>query len=324
MCTAISYKTKDHYFGRNLDLEYLYEESVAITPRKFPLLFRKEQTMNTHYALIGMAYVYDNYPLYYDAINEAGLGMAGLSFSGNACYLCEKQNMHNITPFEFIPWILGQCSSVREAREILSNTNLIKIPFNDKLPLTQLHFLISDKEESIVVEPMKDGLHVMDNPIKVLTNNPIFPYHMFHLNQYMALTKKQPVNTFAKELPLETYSRGMGGIGLPGDLSSTSRFVRVAFTKWNSIDGQDENESVSQFFHILGSVEQQYGSVQLENNTYEYTIYSSCCNADKGIYYYKTYNNSQITAVDMHKENLEGRKLISYPMQKTMNISWQN
>jgi len=324
MCTAISYKTKDHYFGRNLDLEYSYEESVTITPRNFPLLFRKEQTMKTHYALIGMAYVYDNYPLYYDAINEAGLGMAGLSFSGNACYLCEKQNMHNITPFEFIPWILGQCSSVREAREILSNTNLIKIPFNDKLPLTQLHFLISDKEESIVVEPMKDGLHVMDNPIKVLTNNPTFPYHMFHLNQYMALTKKQPVNTFAKELPLETYSRGMGGIGLPGDLSSTSRFVRVAFTKWNSIDGQDENESVSQFFHILGSVEQQYGSVQLENNTYEYTIYSSCCNADKGIYYYKTYNNSQITAVDMHKENLEGRKLISYPMQKTMNISWQN
>ena len=140
----------------------------------------------------------------------------------------------------------------------------------------------------------------------------------------MYLTKKQPVNHFAKELLLETYSRGMGAMGLPGDLSSGSRFVRAAFVKWNSLSGETEEENVSQFFHILGSVEQQKGCVQVEKGEYEFTVYSSCCNTDKGIYYYKTYHNSQITAVDMHKENLDGNALQVYPFRKEQNIYFQN
>ena len=143
---------------------------------------------------------------------------------------------------------------------------------------------------------------------------------VFHLNNYINITKKEPVNRFAKELPLEIYSRGMGGIGLPGDLSSTSRFVRAAFTKWNSVDGENEEESVSQFFHILDSVKQYKGCVQMESGTYEYTIYSVCCNTDKAIYYYKTYHNSSITAVELYRENLDGQKLIAYPFKLQQTI----
>ena len=324
MCTAISYKTKDHYFGRNLDLEYSYEESVTITPRNYPFIFRKEPTMEKHYALIGIAYIHSDYPLYYDAVNEEGLGMASLNFPGNAVYQSEKEEMHNITPFELIPWILGNCKNVQEAKELLKKTNLLKVSFHKDLPLTPLHFLISDKEESLVVEPMQEGIYMFDNPIKVLTNNPTFPFHLFHLNNYINLTRKEPVNRFAKELPLEIYSRGMGSIGLPGDSSSTSRFVRAAFTKWNSIDGQNEHESVSQFFHILDSVKQYEGCVQVESGAYEYTVYSVCCNTNKGIYYYKTYHNSCINAVDMHHEDLEGQKVIAYPLQLEQEIHWVN
>ena len=324
MCTAISYKTKDHYFGRNLDLEYSYEESVTITPRNYPFIFRKEPTMEKHYALIGIAYIHSDYPLYYDAVNEEGLGMASLNFPGNAVYQSEKEEMHNITPFELIPWILGNCKNVQEAKELLKKTNLLKVSFHKDLPLTPLHFLISDKEESLVVEPMQEGIYMFDNPIKVLTNNPTFPFHLFHLNNYINLTRKEPVNRFAKELPLEIYSRGMGSFGLPGDSSSTSRFVRAAFTKWNSIDGQNEHESVSQFFHILDSVKQYEGCVQVESGAYEYTVYSVCCNTNKGIYYYKTYHNSCINAVDMHHEDLEGQKVIAYPLQLEQEIHWVN
>lgn len=323
MCTAISYKTKGHYFGRNLDLEYSYVESVAVTPRNYPFRFRKEREFGKHYAMIGMAYVKDDYPLYYDATNEKGLSMAGLSFPGNAVYLSEKTDMYNVAPFELIPWVLGQCKDVREARNLLEKTNLIKIAFSKELQLSPLHFMISDKNESIVIEPVEEGLRITNNPVKVLTNNPPFAYQMFHLNQYMSLTRKEPMNTFAKELPLEIYSRGMGAIGLPGDLSSPSRFVRAAFTKWNSVDGESEEESVNQFFHILGSVEQQRGCVQLEKRDYEYTIYSSCCNSDKGIYYYKTYENSRITAVDMYREDLDGRNMIAYPMRKEWSVKWE-
>ena len=121
------------------------------------------------------------------------------------------------------------------------------------------------------------------------------------------------------------YSRGMGGLGLPGDLSSMSRFVKASFTKMNSLSSEDELESVSQFFHILGSVEQQRGLAFIsEPDKYEITIYSSCVNTDKGIYYYKTYENSQINAVNMNNEDLNSETLISYPLINKQNVNYQN
>lgn len=324
MCTAISYNPNHHYFGRNLDYEFSYDESVTITPRNFKFSFRRAHAIETHYAMIGMAFVQENYPLYYDATNEKGLSMAGLNFPGNAIYLCEKENMHNIAPFEIIPWVLAQCATVAEASALLKQTNLIKLRFSKELALTPLHFLVADKHSAIVVEPMEDGIHIIDNPFGVLTNNPPFQYQMHQLNNYMGLSKKEPVNTFSKYIPLEIYSRGMGALGLPGDLSSSSRFVRAAFTTANSLAFASEDENVSQFFHILASVEQQKGCVQVGNGEYEYTIYSSCCNTEEGIYYYRTYNNSQITAVHMHLEDLEGEELLCYPLILQQQICYQN
>lgn len=169
-----------------------------------------------------------------------------------------------------------------------------------------------------------DGLHVYDNPVGVLTNNPPFPSQMFALNNYAGVSRKQPESTFAGVLQLDAYSRGMGGMGIPGDLSSQSRFVKVAFTKLNSISGEEEDESVSQFFHILGSVDQQRGCCEVTEGKYEITIYTSCCNTAKGIYYYTTYDNHQITAVDMHAENLDSDQLICYPLLSKGEVRWQN
>ncbi len=342
MCTAISFSTEDHYFGRNLDLEYSYQESVTITPRNYPFVFRNGKRLANHYAMIGMAYVVHDYPLYYDAVNEKGLGMAGLSFEGNAHYYSEDVEKENVTPFEFIPYILGKCATVDEAEEILTKINIVDKAFSKELPLSQLHWMISDKERSIVVETLSNGMRIYDNPTGVLTNNPPFRQQLFGLNNYMSLSKEMPVNTFAENIPLKVYSKGMGALGLPGDLSSMSRFVRAVFTKENSVCGTSEMESVSQFFHILGAVEQQRGLVHVvkdeergtemtvagmattDENHYEITVYSSCCNADKGIYYYKTYENSQITAVDMYKGNLDSQRLLSYPLLTGQQIKWQN
>lgn len=324
MCTAATYKTKDFYFGRTLDYEFSYGDEVTITPRNYPFHFIKEGDINTHYAIIGMAYIAENYPLYYDAINEKGLGIAGLNFVGNADYKEETKGKDNITQFEFIPWILTQCATVKEARNLIQKINLLNIPFNDKLPLAELHWIISDSKESITVESVKEGINIYENPVGVLTNNPPFDKQMFALNNYMNLSPKAPENKFAKGLNLDKYSRGMGAIGLPGDLSSQSRFVRVAFTKMNSISGEGEKESVSQFFHILNSVDQQRGCCDLGDDKYEITIYTSCCNTNKGIYYYTTYDNHQITAVDMHKENLDRDELIRYPLIKEEQIKIQN
>lgn len=201
-----------------------------------------------------MAHVAGDYPLYYDAFNEKGLCMAGLNFVGNASYQKPQEDHDNIAQFEFIPWILSQCASVKEARVRLAQMVLTDTPFNEQFAPAQLHWILADKNECIVIEPMADGLHIYDNPVGVLTNNPPFPQQLFSLNNYMNLSPKQPQNTFSADLPLTTYSRGMGALGLPGDLSSASRFARVAFTKSNARSGASELESVSQFFHILGSV----------------------------------------------------------------------
>lgn len=324
MCTAITYNTRDHYFGRNLDYEFSYQETVTITPRNYPLTFRHVPGLERHYAMIGMAFVVGDYPLYYDATNEKGLSMAGLLFSGNADYKPMAADRENVAPFEFIPWLLGQCGDLREARELLSRVNLLAEDFSPELPASPLHWLIADQTGSIVVECVREGLKIYDNPVGVLTNNPPFDYQLFNLRNYLSLTPEAPENRFAPTLALEPYSRGMGGMGLPGDLSSASRFVKVAFTRMNARSGDSESESVSQFYHILDSVDQQRGCVHMGGGQYEITIYGSCCNMDTGVYYYKTYENSQITAVDMHHEDLEGRTLTSYPLITGQQFRYQN
>ena len=324
MRTAITYKTKDFYFGRTLDYEISYGDEVTITPRNYEFNFRHKQNIKNHYAIIGMAYVTENYPLYYEAVNEKGLGIAGLNFVGNAQYNKKIKGKDNITQFEFIPWILSQSTTVKEAKKLIEKINFLDEPFSTNLPLAQLHWIISDSIESITVEAVKDGIKIYENPVGVLTNNPTFDKQMFELNNYMNLSTKSPKNTFAKSLNLEKYSRGMGAIGLPGDLSSQSRFIRAAFVKMNSVSKEEEKESVSQFFHILNSVEQQRGCCELDDGIFEITIYTSCCNASKGIYYYTTYDNHQITAIDMHKENLNSENLIRYPLIKDEQIKMQN
>lgn len=324
MCTAATYKTRDFYFGRTFDYEFSYGEEVVVTPRNYPFDFRKKGSLNNHFAMIGTAYVAQGYPLYYEAVNEKGLGMAGLNFEGNAHYFEEAPDKDNITPFEFIPWILGQCSSVKEARTLIGRINLVNIPFSGQLPLSHLHWMIADDDEVITVESVREGLKVYDNPVGVMTNNPTFDKQLFSLNNYRHLRTDTPENSFGPGLELDAYSRGMGGMGLPGDLSSQSRFAKVAFTKMNSLSGDDEMSSVSQFFHILESVAQQRGLCNLDDNKYEITIYTSCYNTRTGVQYYNCYDNHQISRVDMHREDLDGKDLARYPLITKEQINEQN
>ena len=310
--------------GRTLDYEFSYGDEITVTPRHYEFQFRHMGSVSSHYAMIGMAHVAGDYPLYYDAMNEKGLGMAGLNFVGNADFQEVDDTRDNVAQFEFIPWILCQCATLEEVKKLLSRMNLIGTPFSPQLPTAQLHWLIADESGSLTVECMTDGLHIYDNPVGVLTNNPPFDKQLFHLNDFMHLSPKQPENTFSSDLNLQAYSRGMGALGLPGDLSSASRFVRVAFTKLNSRSGDSENESVSQFFHILGSVDQQRGCCEVADGKYEITLYTSCCSADTGIYYYTTYENHQISGVDMYRENLDGDTLARYPLINGEQIHIQN
>ena len=323
MCTAITFHSKDHYFGRNLDLEYHYSEAVTIMPRNYHLPIRMEEKFCSRYAIIGMATVDNRYPLYYDATNEYGLSIAALNFPGNAVYNKPLPGMQNITPYELIPWLLGKCKTLADAKSVLKTVNLIDLPYSEEYPLTPLHWLLADQTGSVTLEPTKSGLEIIDNPVGVLTNNPPFAYHMINLQNYMHLSPNQPENKIYPDIPLSHYSNGMGALGLPGDLSSTSRFIRAVFTKSNCIPELTEDASINQFFHILDSVYQPYGCVKV-GNAYERTQYSCCCNMDTGVYYYTTYENRQITAISLNKAELNCEKLIIYPLKKQQQIRYEN
>lgn len=337
-CTALSYGVgTHHYFGRNLDLERGFGQQVVVTPRGHAFAFRHQPTMGRHLAIIGMAAVIEGYPLYFDAANEAGLAMAGLNYAGLAVYRDPqgKKGIDDIASFELIPWLLGQAKSLEEARGLLARINITNEDFSPKFPHSPLHWMVSDRSgTSIVVEADADGLHVHDDPAGTMTNCPQFDKQLFNLNNYQALSSTMPANRFAPALALDGYSRGQGSFGLPGGMDSMSRFVKVTFTRFHSIPRAndsltederaaaakssapeaDEQTLVTQFFHILHSVEQQKGCDEVAPGVFEYTIYSSCMNLENGTYYYTTYENPRISAVHMDHTDLDARALSVFPI----------
>ena len=324
MCTALTFRNGDHYFGRNLDLEHSYHETVTVTPRNFPFSFRRQPGQARHHAMIGMAFVAQGYPLYYDAVNEHGLAMAGLLFPGCTAYRPEGSGGTEVASFELIPWLLGQCADLDQARQRLEGLVITDAAFSPDLPPSPLHWLLADRTGAVVIEAGRDGAKVLDNPVEVLTNAPAFETQMLFLSAHMGLSPHPPVNRLARGVDLPLFSRGLGAAGLPGDLSSPSRFVRAVFVRQNAKCGPTEGENVNQFFHILGSVEQQRGCVILEDGSLELTRYSCCCNICKGIYYYTTYDNRRISAVDLRHEDPEGREPVCFPLTDGPQILWQN
>lgn len=333
MCTSISYTNGGvHFFGRNLDLEIDYPTSVVITPRNYKFKFRDVPAVKSHYAMIGMGMVENDYPLYFDAANEKGLGMAGLAFFGMASYAPVKEGKDNVASFEIIPYILGTCATVAEAKEALANINITDKSFAPHLPASELHWIVSDTDTSIVIECTKEkGMVVYDNPVGVLTNCPGFDYQLVNLSYYVNITGSlAPIRFTDKSVGLKEYSRGTGTIGLPGGTDSVSRFVRVAFTKLNSnlsnvittVDAYNQN--VAEYFHILGNVQQVSGESEVKPNEYEITQYTDCIDTTNGIFYYNTYFNPTLNAVNMHHENLDASELKSYEAVKGFQANFQN
>lgn len=323
MCTCIDFKTKDVYFGRNLDLEYRFGEKVVITPRGYEFRLKNGGVLRTAYAMIGMAAVTDDYPFYAEASNERGLSMAGLYFPGNAHFFGEQPQKLNLTPYELIPYFLGTYASVAELKDDLERLNITDIPYNAQLPVTELHWMISDGTDCLVLEQRRDGLQIYDNPLGVLTNNPPFDYHLSNICNYGNLTPKRVESRFSDNLNLPQYGQGLGAIGLPGDASPASRFVRAAFHKFNSVCGKDELSTVTQFFHILDSVAFVQGAVVTQEGRCDITNYSCCINASRGIYYYTTYTNRQITAVRMTEETKTKKTLSSYELLTEQAVFYQ-
>ena len=305
MCTAIR---KNNLFGRTLDLEYSYGESVTFCPRNAPLSFRYAPQKNLHSAFIGCAHVRDGMPLWYDGLNEHGLSVAALSFPVSAVYAPPRPSLRNLCSFEVIPAVLAECKSLLEARSLLSETHVTDDAVASSLPPSPLHWMIADREGSFVAEPTAQGLQLYDNPADVLTNEPPFPYQMLRLSEAAVLSPTQPKNTLCPDLSLPLYSRGMGAIGLPGDASSSSRFVRGVYTRCHTI--LEHDEEIEGFFHILDTVAQPKGFALTDKGEPIYTVYSDCMDLSALRYSYTTYGCRSIRTRSMQEYDLDGNRIL--------------
>lgn len=317
MCTAISINDTAHLFGRTLDLECSLGEMVTITPRHFDTGSRGEAERG-RYAIIGMAHIADDRPLYYDAMNEHGLAVAALNFPVYAVYRDSCRNKRGIPSYALIPEVLGGCRSVGEAKRLLQDAVITSDTFDIDVPPTPLHWLIADKDEAITLETDEDGLKIYDNPIGVLSNSPIFPYQMARLSDYMALSPSNPSNHLAPSFGLSTYTRGLGAMGLPGDMTSSSRFVRAVYAKMHTrplLSGE-----ISRFFHIMGMVNTPYGTVTTDRGEAISTVYTSCMDLDEGIYYFTTYGNRRIRGVRLYDKDIDGKEILTYPIESDEEI----
>lgn len=309
MCTAVAW---NGLFGRNLDLWCSYGEAVVITPRRFPFPF----AMSAHTALIGMAHVAEGYPLYYEAVNEHGLAMAGLHFPHFAVYApAPRENTEPVPTYALIPYLLTRCKTTAEVRQLLPHITVVDTPFSQTLPASPLHWLLTDKTgDTIVIEAVQDGLMVYDDPWGVLTNAPPFPYHRLHLADYANLQPQQPSGEGAGML----YSGGLGAVGLPGDWSSASRFVRAAYVRAHLVQKDNTAAGVNQFFHMLDSVAMPEGAILVDYQgmpTPEKTVYSCVMELETGRYHYKTYDEPHLRTWELHGVDLDTETLTVYPME---------
>ena len=306
MCTCIFLKGTSSYFGRNMDFHYSFNEQVINIKRGKEFELKKAGKLKIKYSLLGIGTIRDGYPLFSDVMNEKGLAFAGLNFLNNARYNKYKKSKVNIAPYELPLFLLGNCSNIDEVKDILRNLNLLNEQFSLEIPLAYLHFMISDLEKSIVIESTKDGLKIYDNDLNVLTNNPEFTYHKNNIFNYINLSIEDPINS-----KFNNISYGQGLIGLPGDYSSMSRFIKSYFVKENIILSDNP---INQFFYCLDSVFMPYGLVKAKDD-FEYTRYQSCYDLKSGEMYYKSYNDRSIKNISFldftSNEDIEFFQLIN-------------
>lgn len=276
-----------------MDLDCDFARTAVRAPRAFPLAGRRR-----HYAVAGVAQVREGIPYFAEGLNERGLYAAGLYFP-DAVYAAK-----GMAPHVFMTSALALCASASEAARLLTNTDISGEGVDGPAP--PLHWMLADRTRTLVVERRAEGLFVHENAFGVLTNSPPFPFHADNMRQYMGLSASSPACGWH---PLTPFGVGFGGIGLPGDGSPASRFVRAAFLRANA-----KGASLFDVFGILRSLAFPAGLARTERGE-ERTLYSSVADADDGIFYYATDAHPRSCAVRLSGRE-EGNSLAVFPFPK--------
>ncbi len=314
MCTGIRFNDKNgnFYFGRNLDWTMDYGEKVIITPRNFEYTsaFLGKMSMKAG-AVIGMAIIEEEKPLYFDCVNESGLAVAGLNFPGYAAFEPSQiENKTNVAAYEFPFYLVANFKTVDEAVLSLKNVAIIDQPINEKFPTSPLHYLLADKTRSVVIEYTKNGMEIYDNPVDILTNQPGYNWHSENLRNYMNLFPNFPRQASWGQATLKPFGTGALMQGLPGGYSPADRFVRAAYFNTHYPVKDTEPENFTRLFSTLGSVKMIEGGGYATDGKFEITIYTSGYSSASKTYAFTTYDNPTPKTYQLDSYDLNASGLI--------------
>lgn len=329
MCTGLVLQAKngDHLFGRNMDIEFSFNQSIIFLPRNYEGVNSETgRKVNPKYAVLGMGTIFNNYPTFADGLNEKGLAAAGLNFPQYAYYPAEREEGKvNVPQYDFLLWILANFESVDELKETLKNTLIVDERISKNVPNSTLHWIATDVTgKSIVIEQSREGLKVFDNPVGVLTNSPTFDWHVTNLNQYVNMSYNHVSGLKLDDKELVALGAGTGLVGLPGDFTPASRFLRAAFLRDAMLKNAKDTLGMTEFFHILNNVAMVSGAVLTEAGKNDITQYTACMNLEEKTYSYNTYENNQINVIDMKKEDINGTEMKTYKYNTTLNVNYEN
>ena len=308
MCTALALKSKkdEIIFGRTMDFSYELDPEVYIIPRNYEWVnsFNNFKFTNP-YKIIGTGQNIGKVILV-DGINEMGLGVAALYFQGEAYFEREPKLKDRITvgSIEMVNFLLGQCGNVDEVINILNKIDIVGVEDSITSSVAPLHWFVVDRKgKCITIEQTKDGLHIYDNPVQVLTNSPNFNWHMTNLKNYISLSPFQIDQIKLDKLTLKAFGQGGGFFGMPGDYTSPSRFIRIVFQK-NNVEIPDNTlDVINTCFNLMKTVSIPKGVVITNRGTNDYTQYTTFMNIATGDYYLNTYYNNQIFKANINSSN---------------------
>ena len=315
MCTAISLRSLqwETFFGRTMDFSYPIEPELYIIPRNYQWhsLATAEKNID-RYSFIGIGQETDGMLGFFDGVNEHGFAAATLYFEGYADYELPVGNKEPVASLDFLHYLLGRCSAVEDLKPLLQNVRIVGVPDPVTQKAAPLHWIATDRSgKCVVIEQMKNGIEVLDNPIGVMANSPDFQWHMTNLRNYMDVSTTQEKQVNWGNVSLTPFGQGAGTVHLPGGFTSPERFVRTAFLKTNVSLPDNRADTIMTCFHLMNSVFIPKGIVVTDRGADDYTKYVAFMNTNTCEYYFKTYGNNQIFTASLWNYNIHG----THPVQ---------
>jgi choloylglycine hydrolase len=314
-CTGITITPKDGsvIFGRTLEFAQDIKSNIIIVPRNRDFVGTTPADgpglhWKTKYGAVGMNSF--GLPMFADGLNEKGLHVGIFYFPGYGKYqaVTEKDYDRTLAPHEFAGFLLGVCGSVEEAVTAAKAVRVGEVVLDAFGFVPPFHFIVNDGSgKSAVLEYVAGELKIHDNPLGVITNSPTFDWHMTNLANYVNLTVSNVPKLDVDGLALRALGQGSGMLGLPGDFTPPSRFVRaVAFSK-SALPVETARDGVLQTFHILNQFDIPQGAARGSEHgkpVADYTLWTAVADLRHLRYYYRTHQNSRIRVIDLRAADL--------------------